>query len=114
MATYTFERKDAYIEISFKGDVTLEHSFDFKDEIKDRIAKEDCNQVIIDLHDVPFMDSSGLGMLISFFKDINEKQGTIVFYGVHDYLKKLLALVKLDQVFMIREDKKEAIKELSI
>ncbi len=114
MASYTFERKENHIELSFEGDVTLEHSFDFKDEIKEKIAKENCNQVIIDLEKVPFMDSSGLGMLISFFKDINEKQGIIVYYGVHDYLKKLLALVKLDQVFVIRDDKEAAIKELSI
>lgn len=114
MASYTFERKDNHIELSFEGEVTLEQSFDFKDEIKEKIANENCYRMIVDLQKVPFMDSSGLGMLISFFKEINEKQGTIVYYGIHDYLKKLLALVKLDQVFTVCDDKEAALKELSI
>lgn len=108
MTTYTLEEKNDYIAIRFQGDITLEYSFDFKEKIKEQLASLDCYRVIVNLTDVEFMDSSGLGMLISLFKETNEKKGQIVYFGVHDYIHKLFALVKLDQVFKIADSEEEA------
>lgn len=109
MSTYSFEQEQEFITITFHGDITLEDSFDFKEAIKGKLAELNCYRVVVDLEDVSFMDSSGLGMLISLFKDVNEQKGQIVYCGVHDYVHKLFALVKLDQVFQMAESKEEAI-----
>ncbi len=67
---------------------------------------------MVDLEKVSFIDSSGLGMLISFYKEINEKQGRIVFFNVQEYVWKLLKLVNLDKIFSVLPDRPAALSAL--
>ena len=88
------------VKISFSGEITLDNSLIFKEEIKNYLVDKGIYFLIIDLNEVEFIDSSGLGMLISFFKEINEKKGQLVYIGIHDY------------VFIIKDDEKEALEVL--
>lgn len=106
------EINDKVIKVVFEGDITLDYSMNFKDEIKKYLLENKIMYLVIDLSGVSFIDSSGLGMLISFFKDMNEKQGQIVYIGIHDYVKKLIELVQLSQVFIVKETEDEALEVL--
>lgn len=113
MNKYEFtEINEQVREIKFKGDITLDSSLQIKEEIKEYIQQNQIKFIVVDLEEVEFIDSSGLGMLISFFKEINEHQGQLVYIGVHDYVEKLIKLVKLDQVFIIRNSVEEALEVL--
>ena len=100
------------VKIAFSGEITLDNSLIFKEEIKNYLVDKGIYFLIIDLNEVEFIDSSGLGMLISFFKEINEKKGQIVYIGIHDYVAKIIDLVQLGQVFIIKDDEKEALEVL--
>ena len=100
------------VKIAFSGEITLDNSLIFKEEIKNYIVDKGIYFLIIDLNEVEFIDSSGLGMLISFFKEINEKKGQLVYIGIHDYVAKIIDLVQLGQVFIIKDDEKEALEVL--
>jgi anti-anti-sigma factor len=100
------------VKISFSGEITLDNSLIFKEEIKNYLVDKGIYFLIIDLNEVEFIDSSGLGMLISFFKEINEKKGQLVYIGIHDYVAKIIDLVQLGQVFIIKDDEKEALEVL--
>lgn len=112
MASYRINQHEDYLEIILEGDITIGCSLSFKEEIKKAIAEHNCYTILLDLENVSFMDSSGLGMLISLFKDINEHSGSIVFYNVQDYVRKLIKLVRLDQVFTVADTKDEAYEKL--
>ncbi len=114
MSDYTFKQHETFVELVFDGDVTIEQSFMFKDDIKEKLTGIESPRVMVDLTEVGFMDSSGLGMLISFFKEVTEQQGEIVYFGVQSYVKKLLGLVKLDQVFKICDSRDDALRLLKI
>ena len=100
------------VKIAFSGEITLDNSLIFKEEIKNYLVDKGIYFWIIDLNEVEFIDSSGLGMLISFFKEINEKKGQLVYIGIHDYVAKIIDLVQLGQVFIIKDDEKEALEVL--
>jgi anti-anti-sigma factor len=100
------------VKIAFSGEITLDNSLIFKEEIKNYLVDKGIYFLIIDLNEVEFIDSSGLGMLISFFKEINEKKGQLVYIGIHDYVAKIIDLVQLGQVFIIKDDEKEALEVL--
>ena len=68
------------VKIAFSGEITLDNSLIFKEEIKNYLVDKGIYFLIIDLNEVEFIDSSGLGMLISFFKEINEKKGSTSLY----------------------------------
>lgn len=113
MASYCVKSNDGYVEVIFEGEITLEESFDFKEDVKSRINDLHIYQVMVNLEGVTFMDSSGLGMLISLYKEVNEKQGKIVFFNVQDYIMKLLKLVNLDKIFLLAASRDEALSLFS-
>lgn len=68
--------------------------------------------LVIDLSNVKFVDSTGLGALVRCLKELGS-QGQLVLFGVGDLLHSLLQMTKLDNIFAQANGKNEAI-ELSL
>lgn len=69
--------------------------------------------IVIDISDVDFMDSSGLGAFIFSYKLLEDK-GTIAISGAKEGVKSILKLTRMDRLFQIFESAKEAVKALSV
>ena len=110
MAEYTINEENGRLILHLKGELVLNAVTELKDEIKSHLKNENL-KVIADLSDVEFVDSSGLGMLISWFKCVNEENGRIVFANVQPYVRKIIKISKLDKIFTLAETLDEA-KEL--
>lgn len=113
MAHFNTEMKENYLLIRLHGEITIGCSLSFKNDLKESMAENKCYDILVDLKEVTFMDSSGLGLLISLFKEVNENNGHIVFFNMQDYILKLVRLVRLDQVFLIAMTEDEAAFRLS-
>lgn len=110
MQNYQINVFDNYFEIIFLGDLTIDDTQTIKKELKKYLSDSKIKNIIVNLEKVKFMDSSGLGLLISLFKEVNEQQGEIVYFGIQDYVAKLLEMVKLNQIFKLAESHNEAKK----
>lgn len=66
-------------------------------------------RLIMDLHQVEFIDSSGLSVLISALKQAQKEDGEVVLLSPSDGVRALIELTRLHQVFHIYEDQAEAI-----
>jgi HptB-dependent secretion and biofilm anti anti-sigma factor len=77
---------------------------DFPDssQVLEALETESISQVIIDLTELEFMDSAGVGLLIGFNKSVAEKGKTVVLRGASGAVAELLELFQLDTVFDIR------------
>lgn len=60
-------------------------------------------RAVLDLSQVGFMDSKGLGVLISLLKSLGEG-GAIHLAGVKPQVRKVFSLTRLDRVFPIHDD----------
>ena len=96
-----FKREDDLLIVELMGEINILDVNDFKEIIKEKIKEEKAKRVLLDMKKVPFMDSSGLGMLISLYKFVNENEGEIVYTGLSDYILKILSFAKLDKIFTI-------------
>jgi anti-sigma B factor antagonist len=65
-------------------------------------------KVVIDLSDVPFMNSSGLGMLIGSVTTMRNAGGDLKLAGASAKIKNILSVTKLLNVFELYETAKEA------
>lgn len=70
----------------------------FHDEIKDLIDKDKTN-VVADLSKVKFMNSSGLGILITSLTTLRNAGGDLKICGASDRIESLLMVTKLITVF---------------
>lgn len=59
-------------------------------------------QFIIKLHEVEYIDSSGLGVLVGVQKKILPKEGNIILVGTRGVVKELFELTRLNKVFTMQ------------
>ncbi len=75
-------------------------------EISDIVASG-ADIVLIDLKDVKFVDSSGLGALVSAMQMVRKADGKLFLCSVSDQVRMLFELTKMDRVFQFFADKDE-------
>ena len=83
---------------------------EFKETVSNRIdAGEDT--ILLDLSDVDFIDSSGLGALVSVLKRMSPT-GQLVVCGLRDAAFNMFRLTRMDKVFPIFPSQDEALNAL--
>jgi anti-sigma B factor antagonist len=97
--TLATERLDAARTVDFKEKMTV-------------LINQGTNQVVLDLSAVKFMDSTGLGSLVSVLKLLGAKRDLIL-CGVKGMLQDLFKLTRMDRVFVIVDTEADAVKKLS-
>ncbi len=66
--------------------------------------------VLINLDRVKYLDSTGLGVIVSAMKRIREKDGTIVLAGLSPHLMKIFEITGLRKVFDVYSTEGDALK----
>ena len=83
----------------------------FKEDLMAYIAKGN-HAIVLDLSDVTFIDSSGLGALIASLKAIDE-DGELILSGVRDTVESMFKLTRMNKVFRMFSSKEEAVAAFS-
>ena len=68
------------------------------------------NRVVLDMSELQFVDSSGLGALLSLLRRLSSEGGDLRLAGVTPSVAALLSLVRLDQIIGIHESSEEAVR----
>jgi anti-sigma B factor antagonist len=64
---------------------------------------------LIDFANTGYIDSSGLGVLVSLSKKIREQSGELRLANLNEDLRTLFELTKLDTLFNIADSREEAL-----
>ena len=68
---------------------------------------------VLNLANVPYVDSSGLGQLITIWKSIRNRGGQLILLRPTDHVQALLQLTKLNTVFDISAEEDHAVREVA-
>lgn len=112
MKTKTHEKYGAVV-IELKGNVMGGDDTKEFNELLHKYIEEDKKNIIVDLHDVKFMNSSGLGMLIGGLTTMKKANGNLKLARVTDKIESLLIITKLITIFEFFKDVDEAVKSYS-
>lgn len=104
-------------EISNQDDVTIvevtgQLIVGNRQELKNDVLKlldGGSRKFLIDFRDTAYIDSSGLGVLVSLSKKIREKGGEMRLSNLNEDLRTLFELTKLDTLFHIAESRDQAL-----
>ena len=80
-----------------------------KQSVLDRLEAGD-RKFLIDFASSSYIDSSGLGVLVSLSKKIRESGGALRLAGLNEDLRTLFELTKLDTLFRITDTKEQALE----
>jgi anti-sigma B factor antagonist len=100
---------DGVIVLDLGGRITLgEGSVQLRDAIRGLISKGSKN-ILLNMGDVNYIDSSGLGELVSAFTTAKNQQAEVKLLNLTKKVHDLLQLTKLYTVFDIKDDEASAI-----
>lgn len=92
------------------GRITLgEGSSNLRDGIRDSLAKGN-KKILLNLGDVSYIDSSGIGELVSGFTSVANQGGQMKLINLTKRVKDLLQITKLYTVFEVFEDEASSIR----
>ncbi len=83
-----------------------------RQELKQRVLEElegGERKFLIDFDRTGYIDSSGLGVLVSLSKKIREQGGELRLANLNEDLRTLFELTKLDTLFQIADSRNEAL-----
>ncbi|MEJ8751903.1 STAS domain-containing protein [Lagierella sp. ICN-221743] len=94
------EEKDL-IKISLDGDLDAYSSDEFKDAVLNKVPSS--KDILINAKKLNFIDSTGLGSLISIYNNIKEQEKTISIEEIKPNVKQIFEITELDKLFNIKE-----------
>ena len=79
-----------------------------RDIVKDLLSKGE-NKILLNLGDVSYIDSSGIGELVGAFTSVRNHGGEMKLLSLTKKVKDVLAITKLLTVFDVKDDEATAI-----
>jgi anti-sigma B factor antagonist len=96
--------------VDVAGRITLgEGSSALRDTMRELVGKGQ-KKILLNLGDVTYIDSSGIGELVSGFTTVTNSGGQLKLLGLNKRVKDLLQITKLYTVFDVHEDEGGAIR----
>jgi anti-sigma B factor antagonist len=84
--------------LCFRGPLTMENVLPFQNAIR---REEKAETVILDLTDVPYVDSSGLGSLVGAYVSRQKAGRRVALAGVNERIFRLFELTRTESLFLI-------------
>lgn len=97
-----FNENDSTWMVYPKGDIDIYTSPKFKEVLTDALNRED-GDILIDGESLDYIDSTGLGALISILKRVREKENNVYLKNIRPNIRKLFDITELDKVFIFKE-----------
>jgi anti-sigma B factor antagonist len=100
---------DGVTILDLSGRITLgEGSVTLRDAVRELLDKGDKN-ILLNLGDVSYIDSSGIGELVSAFTSVKNSGGELKLLNLTKKVHDLLQITKLYTVFDVKDDETTAV-----
>jgi anti-sigma B factor antagonist len=101
---------DGVAIVDLTGRITLgEGSSTLRETVKDLVGKGQ-KKILLNLGDVSYIDSSGIGELVSSFTSVSNQGGQLKLLNLQKKVHDLLQITKLYTVFEVHTDEAAAIR----
>jgi len=84
--------------LCLRGPLTKENVLPFQNAVR---REDTSDTMIIDLSEVPYIDSSGLGSLVTVYLSRQKKGQRVALSGVNERVFRLFEITKLESFFLI-------------
>lgn len=89
------------VVVAVTGEVDAAGSEELRTRLDDVIDDESPMELVVDLHELAFMDSTGLGVLVHALKRMRERGGELTLSAPSPSTRKLLDISGLDRIFPV-------------
>jgi anti-sigma B factor antagonist len=99
---------DAVI-VSVRGEIDLQNSPELRTELLDLLVKHVPQRLVVNLSQVPYMDSSAIAVLVELLQKVRKTGGKVYLTNLQPRVKGLLEIARLGTIFGIVNDEAAAL-----
>jgi anti-sigma B factor antagonist len=97
----TFKDLEKTFIVKIVGDIDAYHSATFKQKVMDHLDTVGQKIISMDLSEVQYIDSAGLGSMVSLIKESKKRNKEIILVSMQPQIKKIFEMTKLDKIIKI-------------
>lgn len=105
MVEITTSDTESYHLILVKGEVDASSSIELDNALKDAIGT--AKQIMVDLSDLEYISSAGLGVFISYLEDVKAKNIKLVLVGLKPKVLEVFQILGLQNLMSITENREK-------
>jgi anti-sigma B factor antagonist len=109
-ATFDVRRQGDACVVDIKGDVTA-GSEDVLMAAYD--ASGDANAIVLNFTDLSYMNSGGIGLLVTLLVRANRRSQRMLAYGLSDHYRQIFELTRLDEAVGIHDSEQSALSTVA-
>ncbi len=106
--SFAMTREGEILVVDVGGQLIVGNRQELKQRVLDELERGE-RRFLIDFAQTGYIDSSGLGVLVSLSKKIREQGGELRLANLNEDLKTLFELTKLDTLFQIADSRERAL-----
>lgn len=109
---YSKEINDKVLTLKFEGDLIGENNGPEVVELANEALAGGVTHCLLNISDVRYINSSGIGVLITLLTKFRNKNGDLFIVKPSDHVNKLLIMTKLQAIFNIADSEDEALQQI--
>ena len=106
--SFSIKKQGEICVVDVEGQLIVGNRQELKQKVLEQLENGD-RKFVIDFSNTGYIDSSGLGVLVSLSKKIREQGGELRLASLNEDLRTLFELTKLDTLFHIATSRDEAL-----
>lgn len=99
------------IVVTLAGEIDLHKSPEMRTELLDLVVRYHPVKLILNLADVPYMDSSAVAVMVEILQHLRKERGKICLINVQPRVRGLIEIARLNTIFAICADEAEAMEK---
>lgn len=108
---FSYKINDGILEIKLTGEIDHHSAVNVRSEIDALIFDYRPKKVVLDLSEISFMDSSGLGLIMGRYALVKDFGGTFTLRAPTVAVMKILSLAGMERMIKIEKSIKEDVKK---
>ncbi|WP_047985360.1 anti-sigma F factor antagonist [Ornithinibacillus californiensis] len=111
---FSFEVKEDILIVRLAGELDHHEAEALRDEWKNMLYHNPVKHVILNLEQVSFMDSSGLGVVLGRYKEVLQLGGQMVVCSIPHSIKRLFEMSGMFKIIRLEENETFALETLGV
>ena len=104
------ETEDKVKILHIHGNMAMDENAELKKLLKPYLEDSSISGIILDLKNVAFIDSSGVGLIVGVYKTLQQADKRFVLMSLSDRHREILNITQLDKILTIAEERNDALE----
>ena len=97
--------------VALKGEIDLHTCGEFRDRLRALIENHRYH-IVVNLAEVPYLDSAALGVLVDAVRRVREHDGSISLVATTPFVRRAFEITRLVKIFQLYDDNDSALADI--